>query len=165
MNKKLKGIVINAIVLNAFLLFSSCSYIDKSESILNIFDWLRGTWEFDADNGLQYESWEKINDTLFAGISYQIVGNDTIVFEKLKLQIISGELFYVPQVSNQNNGKEIYFKFQGQEGDIFTFENKTHDFPQRIIYQNKHKDTLLVFIEGLFEGNEMKFDLVMKRKY
>jgi len=155
--------IIKLLICMVVLCMSSCSQKDNNNNVLDAFKWLLGTWEFNSDNGMQYENWEKTNDTLFTGKSYQLVEGDTIVFEKIKLQLIDSVLYYVALVQNQNDNKEVQFRYLGKEEEKYIFENKEHDFPQQIIYQNKHKDTLLVLIKGISEGNEMNFELLMLR--
>jgi hypothetical protein len=45
----------------------------------------------------------------------------------------------------------------------FTFENKEHDFPQRIIYRIINPDSVVARIEGVKNGKPGSFDYYYKR--
>lgn len=64
---------------------------------------------------------------------------------------------------DQNRGKEVCFKLVSREHNTYVFENKIHDFPQRIIYQNQGKEDLLAWIEGEFNGKMRKSAFKYKR--
>jgi len=44
-----------------------------------------------------------------------------------------------------------------------TFENKDHDFPQRIIYKNTGQDSLYARVEGNDKGKFRKEEFAMRR--
>lgn len=49
------------------------------------------------------------------------------------------------------------------DGSLLVFENREHDFPQRIIYRRVSTDELFARIEGTIEGRERAVDYPMKR--
>ena len=126
-------------------------------------EWLIGQWSMVEKEKILYESWSKINDTIIAGASVMTMHGDTIYTEKLSIRLISGELFYVPMVSNQNNGKPIMFHLVSNEEGVFVFENKLHDFPQRIVYAHPKEDSLYAYIEGMDKGKMDKIEFPMVR--
>jgi hypothetical protein len=48
----------------------------------SLMDKLTGKWEIKYDNAMMYETWEKVNDTLYKGNS-QMIANDKVVFEEI----------------------------------------------------------------------------------
>ena len=55
------------------------------------------------------------------------------------------------------------FPLKSSSGGKFTFENKEHDFPQRVIYERKGSESLLAAIEGTFKGKEAREEFQMKK--
>lgn len=115
------------------------------------FNWLEGKWERITEKSSSYEIWEKANDNLFTCESVIIRNGDTVSYESIRLEIIESEIFYIPTVRDQNENQPIFFKLISYDDEAI-FENKEHDFPQRIIYKQEG-DTLKARIEGEKNGN------------
>ena len=64
---------------------------------------------------------------------------------------------------NQNNGNAINFKLISSKNNNYIFENKKHDFPQRIGYSHVNFDTLHAWIEGFSKGKNKKEKFFMWR--
>ncbi len=126
-------------------------------------EWVIGKWENISRDRNLYEIWTKTNDTIYSGRSFMIANNDTIFSERISLELKNNELFYIPAVSAQNNGQPIPFKFTSSENTEIIFENREHDFPQRIIYKNPKPDSLYARVEGNDNGKFRKEEFFMKR--
>jgi hypothetical protein len=140
--------------------------INESKSVLSKIkqmDWIIGNWENITKDGSLYEIWTKTNDTIYSGRSFMIAYNDTVFSESISLELRKNELFYIPTVSDQNNTQPINFKFISIENNEIIFENKEHDFPQRIIYKNPESDSLYARVEGNDNGKFRKEEFFMKR--
>lgn len=120
--------------------------------------WLAGKWQSVSENIITTESWVIKNNKLMSGNSYVISGNDTLFSENIALQQNGNELYYIPTINDQNNGEPVPFKFIEYRDGEYIFENKEHDYPQRIIYKNPQPDFLCARIEGLKEGKLIKED-------
>ena len=127
--------------------------------------WLEGKW-IDTSDGktVTYEVWEKKNDSTFSGKSFSISKGDTVFMEHLSLEQRGDDLFYIPTVSKQNNGKPVSFKLSGVRDRVYVFENKEHDFPQRICYSRHSADSILVYIEGEKNGVSKRIEFLMRRE-
>ena len=123
---------------------------------------LSGTWQMQTAKGLLYESWTKTAKNEMQGGSYKINGTDTIHFEIVKLSRQADGIFYVPVVK-ENNDRAVSFKMISSANKKFIFENKEHDFPQRIIYHLVTKDSLHAWIEGTKNGQPGRSDYYFKR--
>jgi hypothetical protein len=66
-------------------------------------------------------------------------------------------------VSNQNNQQPVYFKLISKEDGRYIFENKEHDFPQRVIYHLVSNDAVHARIEGVRNGQERGSDFKYSR--
>ncbi|MCP9752456.1 DUF6265 family protein [Ferruginibacter sp. HRS2-29] len=150
-----------------FLIFAVSSILFCSSFIFRLAahkaEWLVGTWVNHRHNGDIYESWIKINDNELAGKSYKIKAGDTVVLEKVQLLQKENILFFIPVVTGQNDGKPVSFEeIQGQAGELL-FENKEHDFPQRISYRLVRPDSLVAEISGTRDGKTSVQTFPMKR--
>ncbi|MFC2151350.1 DUF6265 family protein [Bacteroidota bacterium] len=150
-----------------FLFIISCNHsnTDSSADSFNKMKWIIGDWENVSDESQYYETWKRSNDSTYTGKSYLIANNDTLYTELLKVEILKNECYYIPQVSNQNEGKAIKFKLVSANNGKFVFENKLHDFPQRIIYMHPSQDSLISWIEGEKDGkfNKVEFPMIRKK--
>lgn len=117
---------------------------------------LVGTWRMETAKGVLYESWQKINDSTLRGYSYKINGKDSILLEQMDLIQKGAIIQYVPLVKDQNNNEAVIFTLSKAEGGIYTFENPSHDFPQKIVYTLPRNNVLLAWIEGKVSGKFKK---------
>jgi hypothetical protein len=124
---------------------------------------LNGTWKMQTPKGPIYESWRKTHENEMQGGSYKINGRDTIHFETVKLTKQADGVFYIPVVKNENEGKPVAFKMISSDSNNFIFENKEHDFPQRIIYHIVNKDSVHAWIEGTHDGKAGREDYFFAR--
>ncbi|OSZ82233.1 hypothetical protein CAP35_02895 [Chitinophagaceae bacterium IBVUCB1] len=119
--------------------------------------WLLGNWQMKTDNGTVTESWAKANDSLWIGSSYFILPNgDTASMESIRLATIADTLYYMPTVSNQNDGREIRFKETERTDTSIVFENPLHDFPKRIVYIRTSDSTIYAYVAG--NGKQLDFN-------
>jgi hypothetical protein len=131
---------------------------------LNKMEWLLGSWENHSEEGDAAEIWKKENDSTYSGVSYFIVGKDTVSSEKISLEQRGDEVFYIPTVNDQNAGKPVKFKLTSSENDQLVFENPSHDFPQKITYRKFSKDSLMAEISGKLNGKESAQQFPLTRK-
>lgn len=115
------------------------------------------------DSVVATEVWTKQNDSLYTGMSYSLKGADTLFAEQLSLQAKGYELYYVPVVKGQNRDLPVSFVLVSDSAGIFTFENKDHDFPQRIVYTHPSPDSVFAWIEGEKNGQNKRIGFPMKR--
>lgn len=149
----------------ATLLFSQCTNnqdfnTNHQEAKVNInnLHWLIGTWKSVSNEETSVEIWRKENDSLLTGKSYVLVKADTVFSEKMQLRQREADLLFIVTVSDQNKAEPVTFKFMNFDKGEFSFVNKDHDFPQRIIYKNPQPDFLCARIEGTKNGKFQKID-------
>lgn len=102
----------------------------------------------ETKKGYLYESWKRIGRHELKSKSYKFNGQDTVLLERVSLKQENNEVFYIPIVEDQNNRQPVKFKLISVSDRKFTFENKEHDYPQRIIYTLVSKDSVVARIEG-----------------
>jgi len=150
--------IVSAILL-ALMLLSFAGTTDRFTPLLT----LEGTWVMQTRKGPLFEHWNKISDVELQSKSYRLNGIDTMVLEKVRLIEKEGNILYIPVVENQNNRQPIEFRLISVEKSKFTFENKQHDFPQRIIYNIVTADSIFARIEGEKKGVVSASDFHFKR--
>lgn len=124
------------------------------------FDGILGKWEDISSENKFEEIWSKTSDDLFVGQGYVLSYSDTIFIESLKIERDMGDWTYYAQVGQDNSG--VPFKMVSNDNNRIVFENMTHPFPQRIIYELISNVEMKVFIEGDENGvfRKMRFSFV-----
>lgn len=135
---------------------------DKYHKIQQL-EWLHGSWANISEEGNYYENWNKVNDSLFRSFSYMSIAGDTVFSESVDLLLRENELYYIVSVGGQNDGQAVSFQLVSGNNGEFIFENKEHDFPQRVIYKNPAPDSLYAKIEGTINGKFSVQEFPMKR--
>jgi hypothetical protein len=111
---------------------------------------LFGVWRSERDQTVTEEYWTPARAGTMFGCSRTMKGDKTLFFEFLRIEVRDGGLHYIAMP----NGKhETAFKLVTSEPDRVVFENKEHDYPQRIIYW-MDGDKLCAKIEGKKDGKE-----------
>jgi hypothetical protein len=150
-----------------FFAFASCNQKTQQKinhPLLDEMKWLIGTWYNVSAEGEFYEVWNAYRDSAYTGIGFLLVKGDTLFSEIISLEERNGELFYVPSISGQNAGQPVSFKLTSRSNGKYIFENKEHDFPQRIIYTNPRPDSLYACVEGMQDGILRKEEFALSRK-
>jgi len=131
---------------------------------LKQFCFLLGSWEMKTLKRKTTESWVKIKDKL-NGKSYRhSLNGDSVLTETVVIKKIDGVFHYCVTGLEENNTGTTSFKLFFAQNNTFIFQNKTHDFPQKIVYQNKGKDQIFAWIEGEIEGKKMKSEFPYQQK-
>ena len=125
---------------------------------------LLGSWETSNPGGRILETWKQPNPRSFTGKSIKVgLNNDTTLLEEIEIKVKGGELFYIPTAAGQNSGKPVEFKLLSSMAGKYVFENKLHDFPQRIVYWLKSENEVLAWVEGKEKGKSRKFEFKYHR--
>jgi len=145
--------------------FTPAQIQEKKQSYekLSKMKWLIGNWENRSPDGNLRETWQAVNDSVYKGFSCFTRENDTLSVEYVTLEERGNELFYIPVVSGQNDGKPVTFRLVSSIGDQFVFENPMHDFPQKITYTLISKDSMVAEISGKTEGQARSEKFPMTR--
>lgn len=124
-----------------------------------------GVWETVSEGMTNYERWDINPDSTLSGFDF-VIGSkgDTAVFEKLEILKKGDNVYYIATVEGQNGGKAIYFQMIEWTKNVFVFENKEHDFPQRIMYYIKNDSQFNVIIEGPDKDKIKSIEFIFFRK-
>ena len=140
------------------IVFFSINLLAQDDFILNLFP---GKWKMEINNMEVFEEWEMISETELVAKSYSIKNEEQIINENLYLKKFAGQWAYVAIPRDQNI---TLFALIEHTPKKFVFENKEHDFPDRIIYEFHKDGKLTAAIEGDVNGElkrrEFSFILV-----
>lgn len=150
--------IISGLVVLLFLL-GSCN---SEKSPLEDFRKLEGTWVENGDVTFT-ETWKWENDSLISGSGIMKEGKKILFSEKLQLVSKNDSIYYVPNVSNQNQGKIVRFALVSKTENKWVFENKKHDFPTTITYTFSGEDSLTAVVEGIENKLPQKYTFRMKK--
>lgn len=127
------------------------SFVIKQGSADKVFKQLHaleGKWIMKTKKGFIGEEWIKINDDYLQNKGFFVKGTDTVVTERVSLRKTTEGIFYTSTVEDQNNKQPVSFKLTSSDKQVFIFENPSHDFPKRIIYELVSADSIHAYIDG-----------------
>jgi uncharacterized protein YciI len=107
---------------------------------------LRGTWRIENSN--QYEHWDELSEYSLKGFSYRLDEGKIEISEYLSISQTKRKIVYKATVIGHNDGMEISFNLTKSDS-IWEFENKLHDFPQKITYHKLNDNELRVELKGI----------------
>ncbi|MCE9522996.1 MAG: DUF6265 family protein, partial [Alphaproteobacteria bacterium] len=111
--------------------------------------WLAGHW-LETKNGLDVrEHWMAPHGGVLLGVGLTTKGNETKSFEFFRVAKTPIGLSYF---ASPHGAPATEFKAVEICADKIVFENKAHDFPQRVIYARGKNGTLDARIEGTIKG-------------
>ena len=119
---------------------------------------LQGTWEGTVNGNRYVEQWTCANGVC-DGSATSYRGATVTMTETTRIMEFAGQWLYLVWVSD---GPAVAFTRTLANDSTWTFENRKHDFPQRISY-TVSGDALDAYIAGPGEKGEMRFDFNLKR--
>jgi uncharacterized protein YciI len=133
-----------------FLILLILSLTDRASSQSVFPDFFQGTWKM--ENKEIYEHWNKLNDKTLKGFSYNLENGEMSISEYLDIYRNGNDIVYMATVLNKNQGRGINFILTKSDS-TFTFENRNHDFPKKIVYQKLTDTKLSVQVsDGMQKG-------------
>ncbi len=149
----------------SFLLVLCSGSIAQQKTSVGDFGFLKGSWTMNTAKGRIVESWKISKDAGMDGISFSISNaGDSTLLETIKIYESAGSIYYEPTGNGAGNDSTVSFKLISAENGIFVFENRNHDFPQRISYQPQSASNVLARIEGTVNGKFRKIEFPYSRE-
>ncbi len=117
-------------ILVTLLLLVSCKQDTSSKQN---FDWLLGNYQRtnDKPGRTTYENWHKMNDSIYNGLGYTMVQNDTVFKEILLLHKVQST--WTLTVSGVNEEPTL-FRLRDFKKNYFEAVNPQNEFPKSIYY-------------------------------
>jgi len=124
--------------------------------------WLAGCWKRTYGRRAVEEQWMAPRAGLMLGIgrTTNAAGDTLIEFEQTKIQQKGNDLVFTASPSGQSTDS---FTAIAVSDSSVTFENKGHDFPQRVGYTIKADGSLAAWIEGMQGGRTRHVDFPYTR--
>jgi hypothetical protein len=122
--------------------------------------WMAGCWEQSAGGRMIEEQWMRPRAGLMLGVSRTVVGDSLREYEQVALFERGGHLVYAATPARQAPAEFVSIAVSDS---AVTFENPTHDFPQRLIYRRRGADSLLARVEGMRGGQLRGSDYPYRR--
>ena len=145
-------------ILFVAILVSISNLYAQDNSITMLFP---GLWKMEIENAEIYEEWQLVNKNELIGTSYSLENGIKIINENLWIKKFMDKWAYIAVTANEDI---TLFPLVEHSPKKLIFENKEHDFPQRIIYEFHKDGKLTAAIEGNVNGGlkrkEFSFILV-----
>lgn len=137
----------------------------QSDSQFGKFSFLIGNWSYAGQKETIIEKWEWSKKSGLNGISYSINhSGDSVLLETISIHKEGNEIYYTPTGHQPGNTSTVPFKLVSDKEDTYIFENRNHDFPQRIVYRKLSDSELLAWIEGTINGKLKKIEFPYKKQ-
>lgn len=112
--------------------------------------WLAGSWVERKDSGTVQEHWIGPKGGMLVGVNLTQRGNaKPASFEFLRISNTTDGVSYFASPSGK---PPVEFKLKEIAGKRVVFENREHDFPQRIVYWRTDDGAMNAQIEGELNG-------------
>jgi hypothetical protein len=111
-------------------------------------DWMAGTWVQEKPGALVREMWLPPRDGAMAGVTLTTSPGKPPVVEYARITAEPEGVTFTAIVGRQP--PTPFVLLPGKDGEA-VFENKAHDFPQRVLYRRCGAD-LCAGIEGVMNG-------------
>ena len=107
--------------------------------------WLEGRWEGESDGVSMEEQWTSVKGGALLGLHRDVKGDRMVSFEFQRIQATPEGTFYFASPLSR---PPVPFALVESGERRVVFENKQHDFPQRILYWLDAQGALHARIEG-----------------
>ncbi len=128
----------------------------EGESDLQELHWLVGQWKGQVGKNTYYENWKSTNHGTLEGSASMVNPQGKTTFtEVLRIDKIGSHVVYIAAV--KKNHPVLFTLIENSEDNnkpTWLFENKEHDFPQRITYTRKAQDSTVARVEGVYKGKK-----------
>jgi hypothetical protein len=124
--------------------------------------WMAGCWRQSnpASGRTIDEQWMAPGGRMMLGMSRTVRGDSVIEYEHLRILERGGRAVFHAEPSGQAPAD---FEARTVSDSVVTFENPAHDFPQRVIYRRRGRDSLIARIEGTRNGRVRGVDFPYSR--
>jgi hypothetical protein len=122
--------------------------------------WLAGCWERTAGERIVEEVWMAPRGGAMLGMSRTVVGGTLREYEHTRIEERDGLLVFTASPSGQATASFTAIEVGAAR---VVFENRAHDFPQRVIYARAPDGSLAARIEGTVDGVERGVDFPYRR--
>lgn len=122
--------------------------------------WLSGCWTMSRDGRLTEETWLRPAGGMLVGAGRTLRDGTLRQFEFMRIDVQNGAVTFTAIPSGQ---AQASFPAISQTANEIVFENKAHDFPQKITYRSPGPDRLHAAIQGPINGTLRTIEFTYNR--
>ena len=122
--------------------------------------WLEGHWEGESGGLAMEERWTSVKGGALLGVHRDVKGDRMVSFEFLRIEAVPEGVVYF---ASPRSRPPVPFKLVESGAHRAVFENKQHDFPQRILYWLDAEGALHARIEGPQGGKTASEEWVWRK--
>jgi antitoxin component YwqK of YwqJK toxin-antitoxin module len=126
-------------------------------------EWLDGNWTSVVQGNKVTESWRRSNDSTWTGQSKFLKNGEVLFSEEMTISKHNDVFSFTSSSDDQNEGQSIQFIAKEINKNKVVFENLEHDFPQQIVYEKNHPDSMLAYITGNLNGKVERINFRMSK--
>jgi len=130
------------------------------QSAIDRVGWLQGCWTSKRGEATVEEQWMAPRGGTMLGMGRTVRGGKTTEYELVLIYVQGGGLAYEAHPSGQSSA--TFLSVAISDGGI-VFENREHDFPQRVGYRRNGADGLQAWIEGEVNGRARRAEFAYQR--
>lgn len=108
---------------------------------------LEGHWKLNIDTVKRTEEWKQIGRDHLKGWHYKVVQKDTIPMEYLEIRKEKDVWVYAVLAAGEERNKEVLFTLTKVKDNEYHFENKSNEYPKRIVYEITGDKKMLAWID------------------
>jgi len=127
---------------------------------VNDLAWMQGSWGGEKDGVVMEELWTAPRGGAMLGLHRDVKGERLVSWEFLRIQATGDGVFYY---ASPRSAPPTAFKLVEAGDKRAVFENKEHDFPQRILYWVDARGALHARIEGPQDGKTVSEEWTWSR--
>ncbi|MET0552293.1 MAG: DUF6265 family protein [Vicinamibacteria bacterium] len=125
------------------------------------FAFAAGCWQAVAGDTTMEEQWSRPAGGVMLGLARVVSGGKTVFTEFVEVRE-KPEGLVMTVALGIGKPPTSFTRIAAAAGEV-VFENKAHDFPQRVRYRNDGKDALFARVEGLQKGEAKGEDFPYRR--
>jgi hypothetical protein len=114
--------------------------------------WLEGLWTNPDDSIKIFTRWQRTNDSVLSGSSWQVKGHDSIPIQIQEVSALDEAISLSMEVFGKNDGLPEEYALIANKNGEHVFESSGKDFPKRIIFILKPDGSLYLRMEGTSDG-------------
>jgi hypothetical protein len=122
--------------------------------------WLEGRWEGESDGVSMEEQWTSLRGGALLGLHRDVKAGRMVSFEFLRIEATPEGTFYF---ASPRSKPPVPFKLVEASERRAVFENRQHDFPQRILYWLDASGAMHARIEGPQGGKTVSEEWVWRK--
>lgn len=134
---------------------------EESTSLARL-SWLEGTWTGTTNRVDMEETWSSPRGGALIGMHKDTRDGRLLGYESFR--IVPADSGRVVYLTSPNGAPPTAFHSTALGDSTVVFENKAHDFPQRILYRLDAAGALHARIEGVDRGKDRSVDWVWTRQ-